>query len=327
MAQAETDNTRRLISIADLNIAIDSEPRIQDMTLGDRLGFARPRKVRDIIERNATELETYGEIVSQAIKTSARGGRPGTAYYLNEPQALLICMFSNTARAAEVRKMLIDVFMEYRRAQLGTHHVRAHERRTSTRVDDAIRLKKNIDRLEAVVAGVEPARQILTAMVVNGEPVIVDVNDFMMEGDDEAVILKWDGSLEISKPVNVVLGDNRFGNDAVSVENGRRSYSRHQSHGARSGMTPWRQQGKMTVRDGCVILGKVIRNNRTIEHEPHYRGRRVLYRDEILRLLGTKLTNRQIAQKTGATYQTVTHWRRWAADHRPELLEIGGRAA
>lgn len=317
MAQAAALSTRSHFTIADLNAEIDSEPRVLDVTLGEGLGFARPRAVRQIIERNALELQGYGSLATRRGKSR---GQHFTEYFLNEPQALLICMFSNTSRAAEVRKKLIDVFMEYRRGQLGTHHVRAHERRTSSKIEDAYRLKTNIDRLEAVVARAEPQRQILTAMVVDGEPVVVDVNDFMMDGDDEAVILKQDGSLEISKPVNVVLGDNRFGNDAVTVEGGRRSYSRHQSHGARSGMTPWRQQGKMTVRDGCVILGKVVRNGRTIEHEPQYRGKKTLFRDEILRLLGTKMTNRQIAQQTGATYQTVTHWRRWAADHKPALL-------
>lgn len=329
MAQAAATPTRRCFTIADLNTEIDDEPRVLDVVLGEGLGFDRPRDVRKLVERNLQEIQMYGVCATVAQTTGPKGGRPGKAYYLNEPQALLICMFSNTARAAEVRKMLIDVFMEYRRSQ-GTIKVQAHERRTSTKVDDAIRLKKNIDRLEAVVASVEPAQRVLTAMVIDGEPVVVDVNDFMMEGDDEAVVLKWDGSLEITKPANVVLGDNRYGNDAVSVEDGRRSYSRHQSHGARSGMTPWRQQGKMTVRDGCVILGKVIRGGvvkrelRTIEHEPQYRGKKTLFRDDILRLLSTGLTNRQIAQQTGATYQTVTHWRRWAADNRPALL---GRVA
>lgn len=302
MTQAETDNTRRLISIADLNTAIDSEPRVLDVMLGERLGMAQPLNIRTTIAKNNSELSLHGKVFTQAINTSSRGGRPGKAYYLNEPQALLICMFSNTARAAEVRKMLIDVFMEYRRAQLGTHHVRAHERRTSTKVDDAIRLKKNIDRLEAVVAGVEPARQVLTAMVIDGEPVVVDVNDYHVPEGERAVVLRHDGSMSVW-PVSHIEGG--YSGAGVRSAYGPRVPSKHGG----------------TMREGCVIVGRVIeRQPHTIDHEPHYRGRRVLYRDEILRLLGTNLTNRQIAQKTGATYQTVTHWRRWAADHRPELI-------
>lgn len=306
MAQADCLVTRHRFTIADLNTEIDDEPRVLDVVLGEGLGMAKPADVRRTINSNSRELSLHGEIVSQAIKTSARGGRPGTAYYLNEPQALLICMFSNTARAAEVRKMLIDVFMEYRRGQLGTHHVRAHERRTSAKVDDAIRLKKNIDRLENIVAGVEPAQRVLTAMVIDNEPVVVDVNDFNVPEGERAVVLRHDGSMAVW-PVSY-------------IEGGYSGAGKRSAYGPR---VPSKHGG--TMREGCVIVGRVIeRQPHTIDHEPHYRGRKVLFRDDILRLLSTGLTNRQIAQQTGATYQTVTHWRRWAADNRPALL---GRVA
>lgn len=263
MTRAANDNITAAFRVGDLNTEIDSEPRVLDVLLGERLGFARPRKVRELVARNEPELLTYGGLPRRRANLGIQGGRPSEDVFLNEPQALLICMFANTAKAAQVRKMLIDVFMEYRRSQ-GMVKVQAHERRTSTRIEDAIRLRTNIDRLERATADIAAIAtpRYLTAMVVDGEPVVVDVNDYMMEGDDEAVILKWDGSLEITKPVNVVLRDNRFHNDDVSVEEGRKSYSRFQQHGDRSGFTPFRKQGSMTVRDGCVILGKVIRSAR-----------------------------------------------------------------
>lgn len=45
-------------------------------------------------------------------------GRPGKAYWLNEPQSLLVTMFARTPLAAECRKHIIEVFLEYRHGQL-----------------------------------------------------------------------------------------------------------------------------------------------------------------------------------------------------------------
>jgi hypothetical protein len=121
-----------ILSLSDLNTALDAEPRILDVMLAERLGFSRPVDIRKLISRNFSELRAYGEVYAtmaqtssqlgevftQSVKTSAKGGRPSTAFYLNESQALLICMFSRTPKAAQVRKAIIDVFMAYRRGQL-----------------------------------------------------------------------------------------------------------------------------------------------------------------------------------------------------------------
>jgi hypothetical protein len=44
--------------------------------------------------------------------------RPGTAYYLNEEQALYACTLSRTEKSHQVRVMLIMVFTSYRRGGL-----------------------------------------------------------------------------------------------------------------------------------------------------------------------------------------------------------------
>lgn len=312
MTQAANDNITRTFSVADLNTEIDQEPRVLDVLLGERLGMAQPRNLRSKIKENSDELSLHGKVCTVSVQTSTAGGRPGMAYYLNEPQALLICMFSNTARAAQVRKMLIDVFMEYRRSQ-GMVKVRAHERRTSTRIEDAIRLKTNIDRLERATADIAAIARprYLTAMVVNDEPVVVDVHDFCIGENERAVVMRWNGELDIGRPV---------------------PYDGHRFAGERSAMLPVSDRsgrGEYRVAsEGCLIVGKIIERHRPAggeacliahEKEPRrlpvqYRGRRSIFRDEILRLLDTGLSNREIAQKTGATYQTVTHWRRWKSD-------------
>lgn len=94
---------------------IDNEPRIKDVVLGERLGLNRPRKIREVILSNMAELLAYG--CAPLIRAHEKIGfvtRQTEAYYLNEPQALLICMFSRTQKAAAVRKELIDVYMAYR---------------------------------------------------------------------------------------------------------------------------------------------------------------------------------------------------------------------
>lgn len=103
---------------SDITVITNSEPRLQDLVLAERLGMANPHDIRTTIDSNKVELEGFGEVSRQRRETTNRGGRPGIAYYLNEPQALLICMFSRTPRAAQVRKALIEVFQAYRQGHV-----------------------------------------------------------------------------------------------------------------------------------------------------------------------------------------------------------------
>lgn len=95
---------------------IDAEARIHDEELGRRLGYARPRVVRELIARNEAELQRYGGLPCRAANPGRRGGRPTQAYYLNEPQALLICMKSDAPVAADIRQEVIEVYMAFRQA-------------------------------------------------------------------------------------------------------------------------------------------------------------------------------------------------------------------
>ena len=116
---------------------IANEPRVQDLRLAEALGFDRPRVIRELIERNRPEIEGYGGLPCRTANPGALGGRPGREYHLNEPQALLICMFSRTPNAAAVRKNLIEVFMQWRRERQGV----------------ARTIEDRVDRLEAIVDG------------------------------------------------------------------------------------------------------------------------------------------------------------------------------
>ena len=309
MTSTNERHTTAAISIADLNTEIDNEPRVLDVVLGERLGMAQPRNLRTKIKDNLPELKSYGEVCTETVQTPNSlgflGGRPGKAYYLNEPQALLICMFSNTARAAEVRKMLIDVFMEYRRSKEKPIKVQAHERRTSTHIDKAMSLARSAERLEAVAATLAPRQQVLSATIVDGQPVVFDPHDASFKEGDVAIGFDWDGNVMVSP----VSNQDRDPNDSYRPGGVRLVY----------GM-PRRENG-ITRRAAFFAIGKVVMPEvptpsvPTIEALPsHYRGRKTLYRDDILRLIAEGKPNREIAQITGACYQTVTHWRRWSED-------------
>lgn len=107
-----------LLSLSDINTTINHEPRLQDVLIGEKLGLAQPLNIRQVIEANKDELSSYGEVFTQHVKTGQKGGRPSVSYWLNEAQTLLICMFSKTEKAAEVRKAVIETFMAWRRGQL-----------------------------------------------------------------------------------------------------------------------------------------------------------------------------------------------------------------
>ena len=107
-----------LISLSDLNTTINHEPRILDIKIAEALGMVQPLNIRATIEANKAELALHGEVFTQSVKTSKSGGRPSSAYYLNEAQAILLCMFSRTEKAAIVRKGVIEVFMAWRKGQL-----------------------------------------------------------------------------------------------------------------------------------------------------------------------------------------------------------------
>ena len=100
------------LTVADL-VPGDAEPRIKDLVLAERLGFERLRDIRKLIARHMGELLRYGAISRHHGAKSGRG-RPETGFLLNEAQTLLVCMLSETERAADVREEVIKVYMAWR---------------------------------------------------------------------------------------------------------------------------------------------------------------------------------------------------------------------
>jgi hypothetical protein len=95
------------------------EARVQDLRLGEVLGYADPKKVRKLIRSNQTELSSHGFLTQVGSKMPGAGrGRPERHFMLNEAQAILVTMFSRTGRAAEARRQIVQVFLAWRHGKL-----------------------------------------------------------------------------------------------------------------------------------------------------------------------------------------------------------------
>lgn len=92
---------------------VNGEPRIRDLELGERLGFERPRDIRDLIKRHESKLLTFGVCAAVPQTSGVKGGRPANEYYLNQKQSLFVCMKSDTDNAFEVQAEIIRVFDAY----------------------------------------------------------------------------------------------------------------------------------------------------------------------------------------------------------------------
>jgi hypothetical protein len=103
------------LSLSDLRVVSHDEPRLQDIKIAEALGFERPRDIRKLIFRNMAELTRFGTCATVAHVVR---GNQVAEYWLNEEQALLVSTLSDAPRAAEVRSMLIKVFVAWRRGQL-----------------------------------------------------------------------------------------------------------------------------------------------------------------------------------------------------------------
>jgi hypothetical protein len=110
--------TAMILSISDLNTSVNHEPAFSIYDLPSGLAMINHVILVSLL-RAPKKLKSYGEVCATVAQTAGTlGGRPGTEYFLNEGQLLLLCMFSETEAAATVRKEIIDLFMAARRKDL-----------------------------------------------------------------------------------------------------------------------------------------------------------------------------------------------------------------
>ncbi|MBB6306210.1 hypothetical protein [Xanthobacter tagetidis] len=120
------------LTLADLNTAVNHEPRIAHRRLADALGFSQVHKMGHLIERHIEALQRFGGVPSTVDETGPKGGRPGKTYWLNKKQALYLCTKSETANATEVTIQMVEVFDAFLKGEMVAAEaipVRAHIRR------------------------------------------------------------------------------------------------------------------------------------------------------------------------------------------------------
>lgn len=71
---------------------------VRDVDLAERLGYAQPRQIRELIKRWKDGLGVCRTVRKTA---ESQGGRPGVEYWLTEPQAYFVIAKSETPRATE----------------------------------------------------------------------------------------------------------------------------------------------------------------------------------------------------------------------------------
>lgn len=74
-------------------------------------GAVRPNEVKTVVDEHVEEFEGFGNLLALPVNSGQRG-RPGEEYWLNFEQALLLCVFLRSTRAADVRRVLIRITKE-----------------------------------------------------------------------------------------------------------------------------------------------------------------------------------------------------------------------
>ncbi|HYD29762.1 MAG TPA: phage antirepressor KilAC domain-containing protein [Azospirillaceae bacterium] len=102
-----------------LNIAaVQGEARIRDLDLAARLGFERPRKIKELIERHMAALLKMGVCPTVGRASGPNGGRPTEDFYLNRKQAIFITAKSETPEATDITIEIIERFDAYERGSV-----------------------------------------------------------------------------------------------------------------------------------------------------------------------------------------------------------------
>lgn len=99
---------------------IDGEPRVRDVVLGVALGYSRPRKIRDLIERLMGPLLELGSAPHRGAMVSIGSGalREVTEYLLNQAQINYLIMRSDLPNADQWCIHIARVFTAWQSGKL-----------------------------------------------------------------------------------------------------------------------------------------------------------------------------------------------------------------
>lgn len=148
------------------------EPRILDVDLAERLGYERPRAIRDLIERLVRDqiLNDF-DICRTARQSSERkerkAGRPPTEYWLTEEAAILVTTRSDTDVAKAMVRTVVHVFRLAAHGQLPT---RGGDDLAALTESVTRLLEANTKRIDAIAAKLET---VVTASIETNKKMFV----------------------------------------------------------------------------------------------------------------------------------------------------------
>ncbi len=139
----------------ELRVGDDEEPRVLDIVLAERLGFARPAKIRDLVKKLIREgkLNEAHCFPVTGIRRSGAVQRSLTEFWLSEAGALKVIAKSETKRADAILDEVIDVFIRARRGLVVDRDIKPAnvvlptESATTTRTGDVPNVKSAISLL------------------------------------------------------------------------------------------------------------------------------------------------------------------------------------
>ncbi len=124
----------------------EDEPRVRDVDLAERLGFANPLDIRKLIRRHeaAGNVKPFHQVAT--VATTAAVPRTAIELWLDQADALYITTKSETEKANAITKEMIRVFLAVQRGASRAFGERAEReiQRLSDRLDAIQR-----DQLEA----------------------------------------------------------------------------------------------------------------------------------------------------------------------------------
>jgi len=158
---------------------ISGEPRVYDLHLAERLGFERPRNIRNLIKRNEAKLLSFG-ICSTVKQIHDGAGRPTDEYYLNQKQSIFICMKSETDKAFDVQAEIVRVFDAYLNGDLKSGATLASQPRLYFA---ASRIARNLEVARSIGGRAALHDQLRTIHQQLGLPPIMSVEMFGKPAD------------------------------------------------------------------------------------------------------------------------------------------------
>lgn len=117
-----TDSVQHIIRVdsCEFMADADSEPRIRDLDLAERLGYEHPRNIRKMVRRYLESGDIGNSDACSTVERRKNGAVlcDVTEFWLSEAAALFIVTRSETPNAIALTKEMIRVFMLARRGLL-----------------------------------------------------------------------------------------------------------------------------------------------------------------------------------------------------------------